>query len=382
MARGVHEAAMTGTPADVFQSIYVDDRFISSTSSHGLQRAIAAWSLYSKRLHLLEHPEKMQVVNLAVQPDGFMNVLGTLIGGLSRAAFHEHPKHKERFRSAMSTARRVALLPISSQAKLETLNMFAASKASYGWIHGRIPGGDQKAFNNLIWKAAGRYALAPPTIRTLLSGCHLEIHFKVLLSQIRTLGLRNQVLSSLGFQFRNDLDQMVNEQIIEYGWYFDGHQWHHESLSYSFLLSDVCDDKKWESIAHSLRQSFRWYCHGQLATSQRREFREKFIPEFDESRLELARRWMRMARGTFPLAIGAVASGKAKQIIFGSDIHCKRCGVQHPTWQHLWHCVTGENPPDDIFLERFLWPRNASDFKTCLLLAEAVSDVHGDQRYH
>lgn len=150
LAKGVDQVSRCASGDELFQAVYIDNRFIAAKSDCILQRAIHEWAAFSAQVHLLESPEKIQLCNLSLEPCSQMEVLGALIGGPSKQTFYNHPKHRDRINSAKVTARRIAFLPLSSQAKMTSLGMFSASKAVYGWVHGRVPHNDKSSYNSTI----------------------------------------------------------------------------------------------------------------------------------------------------------------------------------------------------------------------------------------
>eukprot|EP00438_Fugacium_kawagutii_P004919 Skav217258 [mRNA] locus=scaffold47:990272:991468:+ [translate_table: standard] len=324
LAKGVADVQALAPVSQLFQSVYMDARFIAAASRPLLLAAINKWAEFSSSVHLVENPSKLQTCDLQDEPGGYMEVLGCIIGAASRQTFYDHPKNTDRLLRAKNTARRVGFLPLRVEDKISNLGIFARSQAAYGWISGRAPAHGVTNYDSTLWKAAGKFAFGVPKIKTIISGCHMELAHSVFLSQLRTLVFRREVLARAGHSVRNRLDEMVLEQLEHFGWFENGMVWFHQDLDCQFEWRHILDDKSWKRISHFLRQSFRWRCYTELADCDRRELRGVPIPPFNEERINLARRWSSLCRGNYSLSIGAVPSAGMRSIVFESG---KNCGL-------------------------------------------------------
>lgn len=101
----------------------------------------------------------------------------------------------------------------------------------------------------------------------------------------------------------------------------------------------------------------------------------QMIPQFSEQRIALAKRRAQRHVGSFPLAIGAVPSLRMRQILFGEHHSGAICGEPAPDWDHTWRCAVKREPPCDILLRRFGWPRHGSDFELSKMLMDGLEKV-------
>lgn len=375
LAKGLDLVQQLAPRDKLFASVYMDDRYLAACSKDLLLQAVHTWEAYSEKLHLLENRSKLQVCDLNVNPQDYIEVLGALIGNPSRQNFNKHPKTADRLRRANATARRVSFLPLNIENKLKTLSIFSKSQANYGWVVGVAHDNSVRHFNTNLWKSVGKLALGVPQLRTILAGSQLELRQSTLLSQIRTIAFRDAALDGQ-LQCRTALDRMVLDQLEELGWFHGSGCWQHQELEHTFIISDLVHDSHWEKAAHSLRQSFRWFAYQELASLDRREFREQSVPPFSESRISLAKRWSQLCPGSFPLAVGAVPSAKLRSILFGEHRVCNLCGMDDPHWDHVWSCALRMDPPADLLLRRFGWPRDEAEMALSVRLLEGVELVH------
>ena len=365
LAKGCDEVkmAVNSQPgSQLHQLIYMDDRTVVTNSKQSLNKAMEAWDHYTTKIHLLENPNKAQVVDLtSSQGPHSMEVLGVLVGGATLFDFSHWPKHAKRMEEARYAASRVALLPVRQHSKLLSLNMYAKAKAAYGWISGMPPSNEAKAFDAKVWKSAGRLTMGIPQLRTILAGAGIEISCTVLCKQLHALGHCTQATMDWKNDKQTRLEEMVYDHLYLLGWYKSGDCWQHTVLDFKFLLKEVCNRKDWQRIAHEVRQSHRWKAYNELHDLDRREIRDQQIPVFSLERIKLARMWAKQGEGSFPLAVGAVPSPAHRYTLWGQTSVCIKCGEHCPQWDHYWTCCLGYDPPDDILLRRFLWPRSRQE---------------------
>eukprot|EP00438_Fugacium_kawagutii_P025858 Skav231413 [mRNA] locus=scaffold4039:114460:115917:- [translate_table: standard] len=380
LAFGCEQVEALGPRSRLHLAVYMDDRTIISDSQPLLEDAIQTWTRYASYLHLLESPAKTQRCYLddPSQPSS-MEVLGVLIGQPSRDDYLRHMKHSKRFQAAEATARRVALLPISQQKKLEAMGVHSRTQVTYGWLAGRPPAKLAQKYNTMLWRCLGRLSFGVPQLKSLVGGAHMELRQSTLLQQLHVLVRRDATLRSLGLEPpRSALNQMVEDQLIEFGWYKTLSGWEHTVLSKSFNLDDVQVKEKWKLISHDIRQSFRWFEYTKMQQSTRREFRGCNLPPWDEARVDLVRKWARKTPGAFPVVTGSIPSLKTKSIAFGSHQLCALCGTQDPSWDHTWTCGLRMDPPTDTLLRRFLWMRTIEDADLCNSFRTALDLIRGN----
>lgn len=80
----------------------------------------------------------------------------------------------------------------------------------------------------------------------------------------------------------DSLDTAVDASMREYGWYKVHDFWKHDEINFQFRIGDAVDVTTWKRIAHELRESARWHAYGQLAQSQRHEFKGQTLPVYSK----------------------------------------------------------------------------------------------------
>ena len=139
------------------QTIYMDDRALIADQENFLDAAIHRWSLFADYVHLMESPEKTQKACLGDKnAKRTMEVLGTLIGSPGKKERQLWAKRAKRLEAASLVAKRVGLLPVNQQKRIQSLTMFARPCLTYGWIGGYVPQTMAKAFSSVTWKSAGK----------------------------------------------------------------------------------------------------------------------------------------------------------------------------------------------------------------------------------
>ena len=384
LAFGVHQAEQQvkqGSTQRLYQLVYMDDRTLIANDQRLLHRAISTWEQFAKYVHLLENKSKMQEVNLQCpNSPQHMEVLGTMIGLPGKTTFYQHAKHQQRIKAAKYTTMRISLLPIRQTDRLISMNLFAKSKANYGWLTGLARPSLIKSYDTLVSKCAGKLAMGIPAMRSLLVGTAIELRMSVLTMQVHTLAHRQQMQKELSL--RDDggsrLDYMVYDGLENLGWSRQGNRWQHEVLPFKFTLAEVCQDVFWKKTAHAIRQSFRWRQWQLLPTLNRREFRDLSaldFPAFSEERLNLAQRWAKHGGGSLAVACGACPSALLRNKLWNEQWKCQKCGELNPPWEHYWTCCMSQQPPADILQRRFLWPINKEDHFVGVQFLEAMKLV-------
>ena len=76
---------------------------------------------------------------------------------------------------------------------------------------------------------------------------------------------------------------------------------------------------------------------------------------------------------------GAVQSPYVRHLSSHVDSRCLECGHCNPTWDHLWKCFTGDEAPEDVLLQRHLWPRDARDLVLCQTFLDGMRRFNAGQ---
>lgn len=156
------------------------------------------------------------------------------------------------------------------------LGVFVRPALAYGWINGKPVAREVKAINASMWRSVGHLLFAPPTLRTIIGGAHIECDHLLLVRQLRVLEARNRDLVRLGYNLHEcetHVDKMVKDGMEGLGWQLNGQSWRHEKVG-SFLGKDVLDRKQWKLIAHLIRDTVR-PMPGNVSSSQIHEIAGK-----------------------------------------------------------------------------------------------------------
>eukprot|EP00435_Cladocopium_sp_Y103_P020398 s2555_g5.t1 len=269
--------------------IYMDDRSFVAENKDDLEELIDLWGLFACKFHLIENQEKTQRFSTLKQDDDprymqQIEVLGAVVGAPSFDYTKNHEKSLKRVFAASSTARRISGLPISQNLKSTTLASFAGGKLTYGWISSKPTCQQATSYSNMLWKSLGHLHYAVPQLKRLLIGAHLDAEPCVLSRQLFVLAKRNAELFGNESHLQNmwvALDYMVHEGLQDLGWFCHGYTWFHEELEGSFKFYDVVEKKKWPTVLHLFRESFRWSMWQSLQQSSRHEFKDKQLPPFN-----------------------------------------------------------------------------------------------------
>ena len=119
----------------------------------------------------------------------------------------------------------------------------------------------------------------------------------IFMMRIHALASRLHMYQFLG---SSRLEYLVFDKLAELGWYNSNGRWRHQVLQYDFCIDEIRQPQCWKRIGHWLRQSRRWQLYEQLCDVQRREFEGAIVPDFAESRIDLARVWAKRASWCFP----------------------------------------------------------------------------------
>ena len=169
------------------------------------------------------------------------------------------------------------------------------------------------------------------------------------------------------------LDEEVRARLTGLGWYLSGGRWCHVIFPSGFSLSEIVEDKLWAKAAHFLRESWRKQSFERLVASGRHEFQGELIPEYSSDRIRLAKSWADFDGLSLKLSLGGLQSPYVRALGHnGCEVQWYKCGLSKVNWEHLWTCGLGMDPPHDLFLRRFLWPRSSSDIQLCFRFPEVA----------
>eukprot|EP00438_Fugacium_kawagutii_P004781 Skav203118 [mRNA] locus=scaffold447:584071:586794:+ [translate_table: standard] len=356
----------------LFVNLYMDDRAIVCNDCQLLRFVVQQWKNFSERFHLLENEAKEQWVSCQQPlPEGFSThaeVLGAVIGLPSQREFQRHAKNAKRIDHARKVCGRIRILPRTQHAKMDDLTRFASSAGLFGWIAGNPKESDIKQYNGSLWKALGRTGYSVGLLRTILTGVHVEFEAS-LNRRLHIMAKRNRLLAEINEQAPFDgLNRMVLEQLEDCGFFQSGENWIHQEIDQSFKEQDFLQDNTRKKAAHAVRQALRWAAYQKLHDNNRHEFAEGFIPPFDERRLAIVRKFCTIPT-VMSYCIGSVKSPIVRMAkddqLSGRFFVCYKCGQRNPGWSHAWTCLLEKPIPDDIMLNRFMWPRDEDDIPTC-----------------
>ena len=343
------ESYLHSSGAEFYQAVYMDDRTVVASRPDAVEGAVNEWAAYAKQRKLLENQQKAQWISIDIQLEGYgssMEVLGVLIGAEDPLGLRINPKQEKRLQVALDLVDRIGLLPEAKWLKLKDIAIYVQGVFAYGWVNSSPCLEQQKHLRARFNRALGGHPYGVPV-------------------QIRTLAKRNRAIECMGKQIVEcALDQMVNRGLGKFGWVKHGATWRFGA--HSFLLQNCCDNFLWGKISHSLRESIRQWHYAQLLELDRHEFVGQVVPPYSEERVKLVKEWISDDSLAMLLATGSIASSRSRsrgQPLV--DIPCPRCGILQAFWGHYWLCWMECDPPADLLLRRFLWPRNRQDLGMC-----------------
>lgn len=372
-----------------FQAIYMDDRTVLADRPDLIEAAIHVWHTFASKRKLLENMNKLQKVSCAeLRPEGFgtsMEVLGATIGLEDPMGLQLDTKQTKRLNKAFELVQRLGILPESKLTKMKDFGVFVMGVYAYGWISVGPQACLGKELHQTMLQAIGRLPYGVPQLKKLLLFTHLDLVEMVLVRQIRLLARRNFALAGFAINLNNcTLDHMVHLGLRLYGWVSANGFWSRHG--FSFRLSHCLDEVQWSRIAHEIRDSIRQWHYLRLMTvrkngTMRHEMVGQELPPFDPDRLCLVRRWMRKSTVATLLATGSICSAAARlRSQPNHRVACPCCSEPGVHWGHYWNCWLKMEPPADLLLRRFLWPRCKADLQTCDIFCEWAAkllDCHG-----
>ena len=194
----------------------------------------------------------------------------------------------------------------------------------------------------------------------------------ILLKQMRLLQQRNvaiEKLYSIDALSMNlsTLEEMVSQGLFDLGWEKDERfaPWRHALFPEGFSLEEIVEEKKWKTISHFVRESYRKKAFDDHKQAARHELVGQDLGDYDPERRDAAIKWAKKDTLAYMLILGAIQS-PLQRSMHEHRYHsvCPRCGFENPHWDHLWECFANEVPAD-VLLRRFCWPKSATDQALC-----------------
>ena len=351
-----------------FQAIYMDDRAVVTNSWEKVLLAQQTWANFAEKIHMIENHTKAQLVDVeGNNGKSWCDHLGVCIGKPSADDFRTFPKNVKRLEEAKRVALRAGILPLGTSGKMQTVNISAKSKATYGWLF-KDPFYTQiRAVNTASWRAIGRLLYGVKELKKIVAGAHLHLDASLKWRLIRLTEQTKFALHAIGADFSPaDMCNRVENILQNLQWEKDGNRWRHIVFPEGFFLHDVLENNSWRKISHFLRVSWRHLYYHELANSPRHELngQDTELPPWDNDRINLVKEWSQQHGGKLTLSIGAMMSGRVR-LLGPSAIQraCPGCNSYNYHWDHLWNCLLNMDPPKDVLLRRFLWPRSRQDFQ-------------------
>jgi len=373
-----------------FQAIYMDDRTVLADRPDLIEAAIHVWHKFASKRKLIENMNKLQKVACAeLRPEGYgrsMEVLGATIGLEDPLGLQFDDKQIKRLNKSCELVSRLGILPEGKVDKMKDFGVFVQGVYAYGWISAGPQAELSKELHQTMLQAIGRLPYGVPQLKKLLLFTHLDLEEMVLVRQVRLLARRNLALSSFAIQVnRCALDHMVQHGLRKYGWTVANGFW--SRSGFSFRMVHCVDDGQWPRIAHEIRDSIRQWHYSRLMTVRRKgtmrhEMVGQDLPPFCADRLALVRKWMRKSTVATLLATGSISSAAARKKSQPTHtVVCPNCSQPEAGWGHYWRCWLNMEPPEDLLLRRFLWPRSKMDLQICDAFcgwAGKLLDCHGN----
>ena len=173
-----------------FQAIYMDDCAVVTDS----------WEKVQKAQH-----SKAQIVYLEGNfGKKWCDHLGVCIGKPSADEFRTFTKHMRRLDEAKRIALRAGILPLGTSGKMQTVNIFAKSKATYGWLAKDPLVTQIRSVNTASWRAIGRLLYGIRELKKIIAGAHLHLDASLGWRFIRLTEQTKFALNEIGADFTPD----------------------------------------------------------------------------------------------------------------------------------------------------------------------------------
>ena len=369
---------VTEDGGQVFQSIYMDDRTAIAKSEEKILEVQQSWQRHASAYHLIENPDKAQIVRMD-EPGSAFEVLGTTIGN-----FQEEHQANSRLTKRVKTIgalyRKIGILPTGVNDKVKDIGVYGRARLAYGWISTRPSKDWVHEQEQDMWKAIGKLTYANPHMRRTVAGANSSLRMVAFMRQLRLLSQRNGKLTEQGKEVTQcQLDEFVATSLQELRWRLVDGKYVHDLYREGFDLQQLQDEASWKKIGHYVRESYRLLHYDLYGRSGRHELSGHVFPPYDAKRRELACKWAQKDGLAWMLIQGAVQSPQVRLRSSHIQSRCVECGYGNPTWDHLWKCFTGEDAPQDVLLQRHLWPRDARDLVLCQTFLDGLRRFNDGQ---
>lgn len=359
--------------------IYMDDRTVVARSKEEILRSQQIWREVATDFHLLGNPDKVQTVDLSREKNSF-EVLGATLGQPLPVDFKKS-KTATRLEDTVELYRRIKFLPESFSQRMKDTIIFGKGKLACGWIALGPTLSWQRTLQTEVWRSLGRTQYSAATMRRIIAGASLHLDVIVLIKQIRLLQQRNTAMVEM---YRIDsallnltpLDKMVSQGLQNLGWEKDDRfaPWRHALCPEGFTLDEVADGKRWKTIAHLLRESYRCQAFDDHKLAARHEVTGQDLGEYDPDRRHAAIKWAKGDTLAYTLILGAVRSPLQRSMTeHRYQSVCPRCNFVNPHWDHLWKCFANVVPAD-VLLRRYCWPKDGKDQALCTAFLKCMKD--------
>ena len=362
----------------VYQAIYMDDRTAIARSEEKILEVQRSWHRHATDYHLIENPEKAQIVKMNESGSAF-EVLGTTIGNYEEK-LQEGARLTKRVKTIGSLYRKIGIMPTGVNDKVKDIGTYGRARLAYGWISTRPEKGWVHQQEQDMWKAIGKLTYANPHMRRTIAGANSSLRMVAFMRQLRLISQRNGKLEEQGREVTPcQLDELVASTLHELQWRLVDGKFVHDLYREGFELQQLQDDAYWKKIGHYVRESYRLLHYDLYGSSGRHELSGHVFPPYDAKRRELACKWAQNDGLAWMLIQGAVQSPEVRLRSSHIQSRCVECGSCNPTWDHLWKCFTGEEAPDDFLLRRHLWPREAKDLALCQAFLDGMRRFNDGQ---
>ena len=351
---------------DYFHALYLDDRTFVGKSPEVVTCAQNVWAKVTTWFNLRENHEKAQIVDTTKRYDSF-EVLGTIIGtpDLSQKMKSRTVK---RIDKAKTLHKKIGLLPQGLAAKITDDGIFVRAVIGYGWVSQVPTKVSSNKLETSLWSSLGKTRHSSLHMRRVFAGAHTTLSMIAGLRQLKLLAKRDQTLHDLGIGKQACLlDTHVLNFLtgLQLSLQDDG-SYYHDFLKEKFEIVELNDKKQWERTAHLVRESYRLKSFIQFCAEDRHEIRGKTMPMYSSLRRQAMIRWAGNDTTAILVAIGGIQSPLLRFKLRGITSLCSNCKNEHnPSWDHIWRCTTGADPPSDVLVARFLWPRDVQDRHKC-----------------
>ena len=388
---------MKNTSPQSRQTLYVDDRTITSPDISSLRIILNGWERWSRLLGLKENMEKRQFFHVTfkgrksltqITDEGITDqpvVLGvTLQGAAARQLGAEENK---RVQKAMATAKRCSFLPLNPMRKLQVATITAGAQARYGWAARRPNKSTFDKLHGIYSKMACESQAGSPDLRKIFRGHSADAWLMSGMDQLRAAYRATQDCNTPPVPWASkgprkkclvkifhDLDWKINAP-----WLFE-----HDQLSLKISLNPACMHypESQASLEHLIRESWRCQLFNAWQSSDRRDALLCQNVVYSTARCADARRFAKtvsarnIMTGAFvsPMVFfiqtqenphGSNRFPARNKFIQRATTHCPFCRYEYGTLDHcVWSCPAREllmpippKRPKCPLQSRLGWPR-------------------------